>query len=296
MITRVSLRAVSLGDDVRQIAPLGQRMGYGALQLDLRIGSVSLLELTASGQREFRSLLAQYDLALESLRMQLPADGLAATELHDRALWAISKAIDAAAGLKAGLLCIDLGRLPAAKGDAPPSQAIKPQDAGRIIIPELAAPVAEAAEEKEDRGAWDGIDSVMRELGTRADKTGITLAFSSELSSFASLKRAVEKAACPWFGVDLDPVSVLRDRWDMEHVLDAIGGMLRHVRARDAMKGSAGRTQPAAIGRGSTNWTDLLAMLDSGGYRGWVAVDTVDLADRVREAQSAVGLLAAARG
>ena len=107
----------------------------------------------------------------------------------------------------------------------------------------------------------------------------------------ASLKRAIDQAACPWFGVDLDPVSVLRDRWDLEHVLDAIGGQLRHVRARDAIKGSGGRTQPAPIGSGSTHWRELLALLAQGAYSGWLPVDTVDLQDRAAEAIRARSVL-----
>jgi sugar phosphate isomerase/epimerase len=135
------------------------------------------------------------------------------------------------------------------------------------------------------------VDSALMELGARADRLGVTLAFRSELSSLAALERALASAACAWLGVDLDPVAMLHDRWDSDEVFSRLGSLIRHVRARDAVVGSDRRTQPAVIGRGSVNWGELLADLDASGYRGWITIDSMELPDRAGAAVAGLEVL-----
>jgi sugar phosphate isomerase/epimerase len=117
----------------------------------------------------------------------------------------------------------------------------------------------------------------------------------SELASFAALERALRAANCPWFGVDLDPVAVLRDRWDADEVFGRLGPLVRHVRGRDAVVGHDKRTKPAAIGQGSTPWEQILALLDEAGYNGWLTVDPLELPDRIAGATHALSYLSSLR-
>jgi len=288
---KLSIRAVSLGDDLRQIAPLAQSIGYNGLQLDMAIGQLALAELSTSGSREVRHIISSSNLELDSLCAGIPADMLMNANQHDRVLWMFKRVLQTATSLSAGICCLDLGRIPGVAQE-PVARPKKPLASSLIIIPEEAPiePLEPQVDPKE-LAAWDGIDIIMRELGAMAEDAGIVLAFSTDLSSFSSLSRLLTGARCHWFGVDLDPVSVLRDRWDLERILDTIGTSIRHIRGRDAIRGSAGRTQPVTVGQGSTNWPQTLHLLDAGGYSGWVAVDTVELPDRVQAAQRAVNHL-----
>jgi sugar phosphate isomerase/epimerase len=108
----------------------------------------------------------------------------------------------------------------------------------------------------------------------------VTLAFRSELASFAALDRALRVAACPWFGVDLDPVAMLRDRWSQEEVFSKMATQIRNVRARDALLGSENRTKSTAIGLGSVDWPGLLKNLNDSGYQNWITIDPLDLPNR----------------
>jgi sugar phosphate isomerase/epimerase len=288
---KVAVKAAALGDDLRSLCLLARRCGFYGLQLDLTLGDLDLTELSTSGQRDVKNTIARHELELASVGIHLPAAGLA-EEDAERNLWLVDRAMKAAAGIAAKLICLDVGRLPAVSPESG-LKPISPQQAGVILIPEPKG-IAEAKGEPvtpEELAQWEAVDVVLRQIGTIADRYGIMVAMSSELSSFASLQRAIERAGCQWLGVDLDPVSVLRDRWDLEHVLDAVGGLVLHVRARDAAKGSDRRTQPAAIGKGSTNWKEMLALLSQGGYTGWITVDTMDLQDRAAEAVRARDLL-----
>src|SRR5437773_6768409 len=61
------------------------------------------------------------------------------------------------------------------------------------------------------------------ELGHRAERYSVTVAFSSSLASFESLDRALRGVNCPWFGIDLDPTAILRDSWDVDEIFSRLG-------------------------------------------------------------------------
>ena len=286
---QLGLRVVSLGEDVRVIAPAAQRMGYQGVQLDVRMGELDLCQLSGSGRREVRHLFEAHDLKLASVRMQV--EGNAIIGQSDRALWAVQRVMEAAVGLGVKTVCVDLGQLPIAANSPTARPSVTPKQAGLIILPEMVKVEPVELSTPADEQAWITVDGILREVGQLADRMGLTLAFSSELSSLASVKRAAVRPQCPLFGVDLDAVSMLRDRWSLDKTLDEVGALTRHVRARDALQGSGGRTRPAGIGQGSLNWPELLVGLDDGGYGGWVIVDTVDLTDRVGEARRALAVL-----
>jgi sugar phosphate isomerase/epimerase len=107
------------------------------------------------------------------------------------------------------------------------------------------------------------------------------LAIRSDLSSFAAIENAIRPTGCPWLGVDFDPVALLRDAWTIDEVFSRLGSLIRHVRGRDAIKGSDRRTKPALLGSGSVDWKQLLSNLDEAGYRGWITLDPHELTDRL---------------
>jgi sugar phosphate isomerase/epimerase len=144
-------------------------------------------------------------------------------------------------------------------------------------------PVAKAAERPAapvDPAVVARCDAAMVELGRMADRYGVMVALRSSLSSFAALRRAIGAAACPWFGVDFDPVSALQDHQGMDEIFSAIGGLIRHVRGRDGMVGDAGRFRATVIGHGAVDWNGVLGRLRESDFKGWVTVDPLELANR----------------
>jgi len=201
--------------------------------------------------------------------------------------------MEAAAGLASPLVCADLGPLPEPPPAEKPKATVTAEQAGLILLPtsaDMAARQAEAsrpAHRPPDPAFVSQVDGVLAELGRRADRFGVTVAFRSELASHAALERALRSAGCPWFGVDLDPVSVLRDEWDLDEVFSQLGALVRHVRARDAVVGADRRTRPAVVGQGSMSWDQLLSNLESLGYAGWITIDPTELPDRAAGAVAA---------
>lgn len=292
MDLKFSTIASALSDDPREAPRISRRIGFAGLQYDAFSPRLRIPDLSLSGRRDFRHTLATHDQDLAGLRVDTGAKGLSSDADVDRILARLDTAMDAAAGLNSRLLCVDLGPLP----EPPPSEAPKPtvtqEQAGLLILPQsVSAPPAPAPPARPaDAAAMSAVDSAMIELGRRADRYGVTLAFRSDLASYAAIERVLTAAACPWFGLDLDPAAILRDPWSTDEVFSRFGPLIRHVRARDALA-SGTRTRPAIVGQGNVNWEQLLSALDDTSYRGWITIDPLELPDRPTAATLALSHL-----
>lgn len=242
-------------------------------------------------------MLSAQDQRLAALAVDIGAKGIGPGADVDRVIARLDTVMETSLGLGTKLICVDLGPLPIPQQKPRPRKKIDPDEAGLIILPppsmgevEGAAPAEPISEAAETEGSGQ-IDAAMEEIGKAADRYGVTVAFRSDLASLAALERAIESAACPWFGVDLDAVAILRDAWSMDDVFSHMGGSIRHVRGRDALRGADRRTRPAPIGRGSMNWGDLMANLSAAGYEGWLTVDSLELENRKGAAQAGLEYL-----
>ena len=291
---RIGVVASALAGDVRAAADAAGVAGFRGVQLDAFSSTLDVTELSQTGRRELRHVLSSSDQQLIGLRVDVGPKGFGPGADVDRLLSQFQRVMEAGKGLGAPLLCVEVGPLPEPPRAAKPQATISSQQAGLIIIPEMpaAASPGQPSGPAADPGLLAQVDTALTELGSRADRIGVTLAFRSDLASFAALERALAAAHCPWFGVDLDPVAILRDEWDRDAIFSRLGPAIRHVRARDAVVGADRRTRPALIGRGSTNWGELLAALDAAGYHGWVTVDPLELPDRAAAAGAGLKFLA----
>jgi sugar phosphate isomerase/epimerase len=277
-----SVVAATYGPDIRQAARQAREDGFAGIQLDAYTPTTRLPDLSASGRRELRHMLTAQDQLLVSLRIDLGAKGLMPGADVDRMLYNLDRAMDAASGLATPLLCVDIGPLPEPQRAVLAKAKVTAEQAGLIILPEAVAapPKPEPIIAAPDPAAVGGFDVSLGELGALADRYSVVVALRSDLASFAALDDALRRVTCPWFGIDLDPLSVLRDDWPLDDIFSRLGASIRHVRARDGVKGTDRRTKPAVIGRGQTGWPQLLANLDEAGYSGWITLDPVDLPDR----------------
>jgi sugar phosphate isomerase/epimerase len=241
-----------LSNDARDAADAARQAGFNGLQFDAVTASLDLTTLSITGRREFRHMLAQQDQVLCGLSASagsfLPGGDL------DKLLWRLDRILETAAGLAAPMLCLDLGTLP------------RPDDANFTAQ----------------------TNAAMIELGRIADRYGIVIAMRSDLSGLESVRRVIDEASCPWFGIDLDPVAVLQDGWTMETAMTKFARLLRHVRGRDGLVGADHRTRSTPIGKGNVDWLRLFIALDAAQFGGWITLDTLALTDR--EASALAGL------
>jgi len=292
---KLSIRAAAFGETLRDALPRAQRAGFCGISLDIFSSLLDAASLSQTGQREVRHLLARHDQALASLRAAIPGASLASD--LDRVLWQAQRCMTAAANLGAACVCLDVGHLPPPRRESgiAPRPTITPRQAGLILLPgsmDMPVPEESPADPRE-LAQWPAIQQAVTEIARIADHMGQRVALSSELSSMESLGQLLAAANCPLMGLELDPVAVLSDRWDMSKTLSRLGTLVLEVRGRDALKGASGRTQSTPIGRGSVNWEELLHLLDEGAFKGWLTVDPLTLPDRADQARRAATYFAA---
>jgi len=289
---RLSVVASALSTDARVAAHAARTLGFAGIQFDATSAALDLTTLSGTGRREFRHVLSSFNLQLVGLRFELGPRGFGPASNVERVLEQLERTLETAAGLAAPLVCVDLGPLPPAPPGPPkPVPKVTQDMAGLIILPNLPAegeaPAAPQELSAADRALASHVDAALAEVCARADRYSVIIAVRSELAGFAALDAVIRRASCPWMGIELDPVSALRDPWPLDEILSRLAPLVRHVRVRDASVGDAHRTRPALVGQGSVNWGELLASLDAAGYRGWLTVDPMELPDRAAAAATA---------
>jgi sugar phosphate isomerase/epimerase len=286
---RYAVTAATFSAEPREAIDAARRAGFAGIAFDAVTPAFDSTTLSDTGRREFRSLLASFDLTAVALQVSVGSKGFGPSADLDRLLSQFDRVLQATASMPGAMLCADLAALPEPATPPAVRPVITPEQAGLILIPGVPeATVPTPVVPPPDPEFISSVHTALAAVGALADRYSIPVAWRTELSSFAALDRALAAARCPWFGVDLDPVAVLRDEWPMDAVFDRLGQSVRHVRGRDAIAGTAHRTRPSAVGRGDTKWDRLLADLDGAGYTGWITFDPVELTDR--RAAAAAGL------
>src|SRR5688572_28999772 len=194
---QISVTASALTNDARAAARLARQAGFGGIVFDAFSAALNLPELSASGRREFRRMLAAEAQPLVAVQCDLGAKGFGPGADVERALSHLDRAMEVAADLGAGCVSVELGPLPPAPARAKPKPVVTPEQAGLIILPTPAPAPAEPTPPPPDPAAVSQVNAALAELCARADRYRTTVALSSSLSSFASLHEVMRAVACP---------------------------------------------------------------------------------------------------
>jgi sugar phosphate isomerase/epimerase len=118
-------------------------------------------------------------------------------------------------------------------------------------------------------------------MAAKAGKYGVTLCCKAHVGgsiySTPTTVRAMEKIACPSFGVDMDPSHIYRAGEDPAKALPAVLKRMRHIHVRDCKgKGpSPGEPCDQACGRGDIDLAGYFKAMVAGGYNGPVCLEII---------------------
>ena len=97
--------APTFGSDPRHISKTARESGFNGVQFDAKSSSLDLLDLSSSGRREFRRILTSQDQQSLVSSMDTGSGGFSPGADVDREIDRLDRAMEAAAGLAAPLIC-----------------------------------------------------------------------------------------------------------------------------------------------------------------------------------------------
>jgi sugar phosphate isomerase/epimerase len=294
--SKLSIDAAPLANsDLRAAARTARGLGCEGVVLAARSRSLDLTQLSDTGAGEVRHVLSSHGQQLVGLSHTLEPAGLSPQADLDRELSRFKSVLRLSGTLLRPMVLIDLGALPPPPvAPEPPRPRVTQEQAGLILLPEATAiepAPAPIPPSPRDISFAASAHTALREMGALSDRYGVVVGFRATLAPFAALYHALRTADCPWFGVDLDPLAMLVDDQEGHAILSSIGPLVRHVRARDGIRGTGARAQVTPLGAGEVNWAELSSDLESAGYDGWLTIDLNGLTSPQDAAQVAVARL-----
>lgn len=233
---RIALATRCLNLPLRQSLRSAAEFGAAGVQFDVR-DEVRAVELTETGRRQLLHALSEIGLTVASVTFPTRRGFTDETELDAR-IAATRAAMDFAWQLRATVLTLRLGRIPADK------------------------------ESKEYRLLHD----VVSDLARHGNQVGVTLAVTPMHDSPESLAEFLGSIQTGLVGLDFDPAAFVLGGHKPEVAFRALYKSVVHLTARDAVRDIDGGGVEVPVGRGEVEWIEVLPLLAEIAYAGWVTV------------------------
>lgn len=250
---RIGLCAASLSLKLRQALTFIQKTGAAGIELDAA-GELAPRQLSETGRRQLRHLLASHNLDLAALACPLRF-GLDTLENQEARIDHVRQAMTLAADLGPRRLILAAGKI-----------AADEQDPGRVRLTE-------------------GLTA----LGQHGDRIGVMLALESGVDGPDLQEKLLAAIDSGSLAVNYDPAGLLMNGQDPFAAARLFGRRIVHVRARDARTVLSGRTaQEVPLGQGDLDWLQLLGTLEEIAYRGWLVIQRTGSTDPLGEARAGI--------
>ncbi|MGN6366988.1 MAG: sugar phosphate isomerase/epimerase family protein [Phycisphaerae bacterium] len=242
-----------LGDDARAALAIASDARYRGISFATNHAQLTPDELSATGRRDLKRILASKHLSLDAIRIAAPRTSLADPATIDRTLENARKGMNLAHDLGVSTIALNVGNLADAKTPA------------------------------------DTLVSAIRELAQHADAAGLTLAIGSDSSDILAglLKRVDYDRARS----NLDTARIIAAGEDPLKVAENLADSIGQLTAADAVR-AGNNLRATFLGEGQLPLPDLLEILQEIGFHGPTIVDPRDLSDPATAATHAAQVLA----
>lgn len=242
------------GQPIKQAIKTAAQIGARGVQLDVQ-NEISPSSFGASGERQFRKLLEEFNLSVASLR--LPARRtLVDTEFLDERVSQIKSALDFAWRLKAPYLIIHPGTI-----------------------------------QSEDTSTFPMVCEVLNDLARHASHIGTEICIACEKNSSAVIRELVSKVTTGFIGIDFDTAEMVYTRQDQESTIRELYTWIKSYRLRDAVREMDGEGSEVPLGKGMVMWDHFLPLVMETGYQGWLTVDRTQGENKRDDCRSGISYL-----
>jgi sugar phosphate isomerase/epimerase len=234
---RIAVRLSSFGAPLRQSLAAAASLGVKAVQLDAG-PPLKLSELSATGIRQLRKLVSDFDMKIAAIRFQ--------TRRGYDTLEGLSRRVDATKTLMATAYELGAPLLINRLGDVP---------------------------EKTDDPRYQTLVEVVSDLGRHGTRVGTFFAAETGSEPGASLAKLLESDHNAFVAAALNPGTLIINRFGCGEAIRALGDRIRVVVATDGVVDlSAGRGVTVPIGQGTADYPEILAELENRGFSGHLIV------------------------
>ncbi len=254
---RIAVRLSTFGLPLRQSLIAAASLGAQAVQLDAGV-DVRLSELSSTGLRQLRKMIADFDLRLAAIRFQT----------------------------RRGYDCIDgLSQ----RIDSTKSVMRIAYELGAPLVINSIGPVPDSDETPE----YAQMAAVISDLGRYGTRVGTLLAAETGTESGTALARLLAADDNGFVAVALNPGQLIVNRFDLAEAVGALLDRIQIVIAGDGVLDLAARRGLAVgVGQGTADFPSLLARLEQRRFQGaWVVGDGEVGADSQQRVADAIEYL-----
>jgi len=247
------LRAVPLRAAIARAAQIGAKF----VQIDAR-NDVRPSELSATGVRQLRKMLDDFNLRVASIRFQTRR-GYDSPDDLSRRVDATKEAMEMAYKLGASIVINQIGNIP----DSP------------------------------DDPRYQNLTAVMADIGRFGAHVGAFLAAETGTEEGEKLAKLLDGDKASYVAVALNPGKLVVNRFNVQDAIRALGTRIRTVIAVDGVVDlAAGRGITVPVGQGTADFPAILAALEDFQYSGDLVVgDEIPSANSLSNAVATVEYL-----
>jgi len=253
---RIAVATAHFKQPLKKALHTAAQLGARGVQIDA-LSELRPGELSQTGVRQFRKMLEDLNLRVASVRFPTRRGYYDLDRLDER-IAATKRAMQLAYDLGASVVINQIGRVP----------------------------------EDEASPEWQTLTEALTDLAMHGHHVGAILAAKTGTESAADLARLLKVLPEGAIGVDLDPGRLIINGFSASDALQTLASQVVHVTATDGVRDLAiGRGLEVQLGRGSTDYPELVAVLEERNYRGWFTIERRDATDPVHEIGESVEFL-----
>ncbi len=253
---RIAIELSCLRQPFKQALLTAAKLDADAVAIDAR-GEIRPSTITATGIRQLNKFLDDLRLKVASVTFQTRR-GYHIEDDLERRITATKQAMDFAYALGCNVVTNQVGMIPAEEQDP----------------------------------ALDILRSALTDIGRYGQRCGVFLAARTGGEPAEALRRLIDALPEGSLAVDFDPGNLIVNGFSASQALPILVRDIVHVHARDGVRDLArGRGLEVALGRGSVDFAELVALLDQHGFRGYLTVERSEAAHPQLDIANAVSYL-----